>query len=220
MTLDEAQTDLILRYLESKGLYAHDLKHEVLDHMITAIEVEIGEHNTPFYQAFDLERRKWEEALAPYDSIWIGDKLKGPKILVQHYVAMIKALYLRTLILSVPLAAALFVWLKHYALDPGGTYTMIGMAYLGLLLFLPGVFFLRMHGPSSIPKKLFRANLKYYSVWLLVFNPLITKWYWIGQNGQWIPAFAFIHAFLICFALTFGALYRGHKEKTKRYKWT
>lgn len=211
MKLTSERLEFLTLYLESKRVYHWDLKQELLDHMATSIEVEMETNGTNFNDAFEMVCNKWHNELQPYSNMWLGNGIKEPKIVLMRYLAIIKKMYRKTLALSLAISGILFLFLNNNFLNIVPLYPILGIAYLFILLTILLVFF-KMAQPrlSTTSKGLFKATMGYYFAWLLVFNPLFTKLYWVFQEGQLITAFLFIHVFLLCFSINFIWLFKTH----------
>ncbi len=219
MKLSHEQVDLIARYLETKGLFQFDIKYEVLDHMTLSIENAMSTRSMKFADAFNEEQIKWKEELGPFQSWWLGDRIKGPKIVLVSYIRSIKRMYLKTLFTSLAVFTVAYLFLKALSFDQASFLPLVGVIYLFILVsMLVAYFGMNRQGVKTTSASLFRYTMGYYGIWLLVFNPVFTKLYWIYQNDQFIATFLFIHIFLLCFSFNFIGLFMGHAKVLKIHR--
>lgn len=134
-----------------------------------------------------------------------------------EYVRRIKAMYVKTLLTSSVISALAYLVFRFMGLNEAIFYPTVGAAYLVVFLGLPlaRYFGMTARRAETIASVLFKKSMGHYMGWLLVFNPLFTKLYWLDQNGQFMGVFLFIHVFLLCFAFNFVALLRDHQRQLK-----
>ncbi len=104
MKLTKEEIHQVELYIEFKNLNQVDLKYEVLDHMVSAIEDEMS-NGLSFIDAFDLAIKNWKEDLKPYSSYWLGLAFCGPKLMIKKCVRLIKKIY----VISIPVSALISV---------------------------------------------------------------------------------------------------------------
>lgn len=82
MELSNEQIKRVEEYLNSKELNYMDIRHEVLDHIISDIENQISNNNS-FEDAFLVAKQKWNKQLELSTSFITGLTFSRPKIVIQ-----------------------------------------------------------------------------------------------------------------------------------------
>ena len=108
MELTKEQTQKVEKYLDSKNIVFIDLRPEVLDHILSEIEVEIHTTNITFHHAFANARQKWNPQLKETSSMFFGFGFSAPKIVIQkakkvywkQYVFLLASYFLPFLLLT------------------------------------------------------------------------------------------------------------------------
>jgi amino acid permease len=93
---------------------------------------------------------------------------------------------------------------------------LLGISYVFVIAGITIAFFqMKVKDADTVDRIIFRATIGYFMAWLIVFNPFVSKMYWVYEEGQFMSVFLFIHTFLLSFSFNFSELYRGHRKKVK-----
>jgi len=97
MKLSKEQIAIIDETLILNGVVYDDIKLELIDHIASEIENNIGENNILFEEAFYHAFENWKLQLKPSSSIWIGTKNVAPRIVIDTIILSSKKLFIRAL---------------------------------------------------------------------------------------------------------------------------
>lgn len=92
MELTKQQTKQVEQYLDNKYFDFIDLKPEILDHIITDIEVLMGK-NISFENAFKMTILKWDRHFKETSSFFFGMMYSESRIVVKKAVKIFKPFY-------------------------------------------------------------------------------------------------------------------------------
>lgn len=218
MKLSQEQYQKIEVYLKTKGIHQIDLKYEILDHIISGVESNMENNKLDLKEAFELEKIKWQSELDTYTIA--GDQIdfKIPKIVLRRYWTIIKEMYIKAIIMTLGALLPLFLFIKTGLVPIDSFYTVFGYFYVFAFMAIAYAFLkMKTRDTNTTDKIIFKATMGYFMVWLVIFNPLFTDMYWVGQEGEFINVFLGIHIFLCCFAFNFIDLYKAHIKKVKLY---
>ncbi|WP_299430934.1 hypothetical protein [uncultured Maribacter sp.] len=98
MKLSQSQIQNIEDYLDYKKLEQVDLRYEVQDHMIVAIEQSLAK-GISYKEALAKEKEKWDPELESYSSLWLSH-IDGPKILIKKCDGYNKKMFLETILIT------------------------------------------------------------------------------------------------------------------------
>jgi len=106
MELSNEQTDRIRNYLRAKKGNYLDLEIEVLDHIVSNIEILIKERELPFETAFTMVTKKWNRHFRKTSSFYFGITYTAPKMVIdkakenfkKHYFMMLIAYFIPLII--------------------------------------------------------------------------------------------------------------------------
>lgn len=91
MKLTASQIQSINVTLINNGVVYADIKLELIDHIASEIEQQIEDNNSNFEVAFPIVFNKWKKLLKPTsNSLWLGNFLNGPKVVVDKWVCSAK----------------------------------------------------------------------------------------------------------------------------------
>ena len=218
MKLNQQQYQYLSDYLISKGVLHIDLKYEILDHIVSGVENNIQNKGLYFQEAFELEKIKWQSELDSFKILRYNVDFRTPKIVLRRYWIVVKEMYIKAIIMTLGALLPLFLFLKWGMVPIQSFHTVFGyfyvVAFIGIVLaFLK----IKTMDANTVDKIMFKATMCYFMVWLVVFNPIVTKLYWVYQEGLFMYVFFFIHVFLVCFSFNFIDLYKAHIKKVKLY---
>lgn len=172
MKLTNEQIEIIDQTLMDKGVIYDDIKLELLDHIITDIELETEESN--FDVAFSKAMLKWERELEVTSSFW--DNLIGPRIIIGKYSALSKKKYLLSLLFAVAFSILMILITK---LNPEEyIYNVLKIvfssAYIVLcLIIIISLFFIWKLKTKTIHGRFFQKNFSYLGMPLYIIYTFI-----------------------------------------------
>ena len=172
MKLTNEQIEIIDQTLMDKGVVYDDIKLELLDHIITDIELETEESN--FDVAFSKAMLKWERELEETSSFW--DNLVGPRVIIGKYSALSKKKYLLSLLFAVAFSILMIIITK---LNPEEyIYNVLKMvftsAYIVLdLIIIISLFFIWKLKTKTIHGRFFQKNCSYLVMHLYIIYTFI-----------------------------------------------
>ncbi len=218
MTLSKMQYKEIEVYLETKEVCQIDIVYEILDHITSGVESSMEGNKLDFEEAFKLEKVKWESELSSYQLTSYNIDFKTPKIVLRHYWIVVKEMYAKAIIMTLGALIPLFLFLKSGMVPIQSFHTVFGYFYVAAFIGIAFAFLkIKAQDTNTVDKIMFKATMGYFMVWLVVFNPIVTKLYWVYQEGLFMDVFFFIHVFLVCFSFNFIDLYKAHIKKVKLY---
>jgi hypothetical protein len=97
MKLTTEQIAKIEETLVLNGVVFEDIKLELIDHIASEIENNIGENNILFEAAFYQTFENWKQQLSPRSSLWIGTNDVAPQIVIDKIILSSKKLFIRAL---------------------------------------------------------------------------------------------------------------------------
>lgn len=97
MKLSIEQIAKIEETLVLNGVVYDDIKLELIDHIASEIEKNIGENNILFEAAFYQTFENWKQQLSPRSSLWIGANDVAPQIVIDKIILSSKKLFIRAL---------------------------------------------------------------------------------------------------------------------------
>jgi hypothetical protein len=218
MRLDQEQKQAISDYINRMELTHLDLRDEVSDHMMSAIENKITS-GISFDVAFGEEVQKWKKDLSSYSSFWLGLLWSGPRIVIEKCVKQTKTIYLKSALVGIFSFGFFYVfnrWLSLELLE--SINMMIGVIYLLIfasLLFLK--FQMRRTGYQTSFSFLFNINAISFSFLFILYNPVFTDIFGLVIKGSVNYVSIFMHAFTLAFSFFFFRFYTAHMliQKTR-----
>lgn len=96
MKLTKEQIEKVDNYLEEKQLNYIDLKHEVLDHILS--DIENLTEKISFENAFKITILKWDKHLRETSSFWLGLMYSNKNIVMKKAVKVFRPFYIFYLI--------------------------------------------------------------------------------------------------------------------------
>lgn len=216
--MSEEEYQNIESYLDSKGVSQIDLKHEILDHIASGVQNSMLQHKRDYQKAFELEKVKWQSELNSFRISRYNIDFKTPKIVLQRYWNLFRRMYISAIIMGFGLFLCLSFLLNSGVVSMKHLNALLGISYVFIIIGITIAFFqMKVKDADTVDRIIFRATIGYFMGWLIVFNPFVSKMYWVYQEGQFMSAFLFIHAFLLCFSFNFVDLYKNHRIKVKLY---
>lgn len=216
--LNKAQSQEIEKYLETKGVFQIDIRLEVLDHIVTGVESSMQNEGLDFSTSFKQEQLKWESELGSYKLARYQIDFKTPKIVLRRYWHVVRDMYFNTLVMTAITVLLSIIVLERHIVPETLINGGIGYFYTAALLLL-GMMFLKLmfEDKNTVDKMMFKATIGYFVAWLVVFNPLVSEWYWVRPEQEFMLSFLCIHSFLVCFSFNFIYFYKNHRKKVKLY---
>jgi hypothetical protein len=216
MKLREEQYQNIESYLNSKGVCQIDLKHEILDHIASGVENNMLHNKCDYQKAFELEQLKWQSELNSFKMAYYNIDFKTPKILLRRYWNVVIRMYTSAIFMGFGLFLCLSFLLNSGMVSMKHLNILLGISYVFVIAGITIAFFqMKVKDADTVDRIIFRATIGYFMAWLIVFNPFVSKMYWVYEEGQFMSVFFFIHTFLLSFSFNFSDLYRGHRKKVK-----
>lgn len=218
MRLDAEQKQAISQHLDRMELIHLDLRDEVTDHMMSAIEKKMT-NGLSFDVAFREEVQKWKKDLSSHASYWLGLLWAGPRIVIEKCVEQTKMIYLKSALAGIFGLGFFYIfnrWLSLELLE--SIKVMIGAMYLLIfasLLFLK--FQMRRTGYQTSFSFLFKINAIGFSFLFILYNPLFTDIFSLVIKGTANYVSLFIHVFAMAFSFFFFRFYTAHMliQKTR-----
>lgn len=218
MKLSKSQYREIELYLATTGVCQIDLSYEILDHIKSGVEGSMEDLNLDFGAAFDLEKIKWQSELNSFKITRYTIDFKTPKIVLRRYWEVVREMYTKAIVMSLGAFLSIFIFIKTDIVPVESFNTVFGYFYLAAFVAIGfGFFKMKQKEANTVDRMIFKATMGYFMVWLVVFNPLLTKMYWVVDEGELRTVFLSIHIFLACFSFNFIDLYQSHRKKVKLY---
>lgn len=216
--MSEEQNREIEGYLETKGVCQIDLKCEILDHITSGVESSMENEGLNFQKSFELEQTKWQAELNSLKISRYNIDFKTPKIVLRRYWAVVKEMYTKAAVMTFGAFLSMLIFIKSGIVPIQNFNTVFGYFYLVAFVAIIAAFVkMKEKEANTVDNMIFKSTMGYFMAWLVVFNPLMSKMFWVYQEGQFMTLFLFIHAFLLCFSFNFIDLYKSHKRKVKLY---
>lgn len=138
--LTSTQLAQIESYLTKRNMIHIDIRLEVLDHMISDIELAMEENEMSFELAFEKTKKEWNKHFKSTSSLVFGVQYNGPKLMLEkakklfriHYFAFILlyfVLFIGLETLQISIQEKMTVYL-NYILNTVMTIATIWLAYL------------------------------------------------------------------------------------------
>lgn len=116
MQLTKEQIQQIENYLDFKGLKHIDVRFEVLDHIISDIEISMQKNHLNFSQAFKRTIVQWKDQLKSDSSWYIGAAYSAPSVVIKKAEQSYKKWFFLIFIFSILPAIKINYWsfLNHF----------------------------------------------------------------------------------------------------------
>jgi len=216
MELSKDQIQQIEQFLDEKGFHYADLRLEMLDHMMSAIEHKM-QHDFSFESAFVMTKIRWEKHLRKKTSFYFGIYYSNFNIVMQKATKLFRPFFLGYLICYfLPLLI-----LKNTAILVAQPVVELGNQLFFVLGILGIIYFLYTY------VRIKQINIKTTYSFVLqtqllagfIFLPLSP---WLGtvfqQTGEMNPVFsgmAFAGLFIVVMTYHF---YNKHIASIKKYQ--
>ncbi|MEN9910033.1 MAG: hypothetical protein RLZZ540_3192 [Bacteroidota bacterium] len=174
MKLTNQQIAIIDQTLIDKGVVYDDIKLELLDHIVTDIELETEESN--FDVAFSKAMFKWEGLLEERSSFW--GSFSGPRIVIEKFSILYKILYKFSLIAAIVFSILLIMITK---LNPEEyIYNVLKMVFSSLyialyLTIIISLFFIWKLKSKTIHGRFFQKNCSFLAMHLYIIYTFINE---------------------------------------------
>ncbi|MBD0723655.1 hypothetical protein B6A10_00515 [Flavobacterium sp. L1I52] len=172
MKLTNEQIAIIDQNLIDKGVVYEEIKLELLDHIVTDIELETEESD--FDVVFSKVMLKWEKALEETSSFW--GNLVGPRIIIEKYSSLSKRKYLLSLLFAVAFSILMIIITK---LNPEEyIYNVLKMVFSSVyivlyLIIIISLFFIWKLKTKTIHGRFFQKNCSYLAIHLYIIYTFI-----------------------------------------------
>ena len=170
MKLSKEQIAKIEETLVLNGVVYDDIKLELIDHIASEIENNLGKNDILFDEAFYHAFENWKQQLRPKSSIWIGTKNVAPRIVINKIILSSKKLFLRALffviIATIVLTALVRNFNNELALE--NIRKLLRVVFILELLFVLVCKFLIWKSKSVTSYGLIYKKLNIFSLGLLL----------------------------------------------------
>jgi hypothetical protein len=212
MKLTQNQLQQIEAYLNFRELTHLDLKNEVLDHMATDIEKQMGQGSN-FKKAKKNVISDWNLELSEHSSWLIGWVWTGPRIMIDKGVKKTKQIYVNTLFMTLVVALIIHLSYRIFNVVESGEFlnVFIGSAYI-VILFLTLFFFWKIKATNfeSTYSFLFRINAIGFAFMYVVLNPLLPESFLVFGMNETYYLTLFYNSFLLSFTYSYWDLFKSH----------
>ena len=171
MKLTTEQIAKIEETLVLNGVVYDDIKLELIDHIASEIENNVGKNNILFEEAFYQTFENWKQQLSPRSSIWIGTKNVAPRIVIDKIILSSKKLFLRALFFVIIATIVLTSLVRNFnnELAFENIRKMLRVVFILELLFVLVCKFLIWKSKSVTSYGLIYKKLNIFSLGLFLF---------------------------------------------------